>query len=915
MSTEIPAVPPRAPRYGPPQLPWGRSFDYTYSDDDGIKESFLVFSSKAYELDKQLGQLANGCLRLGRVAGLLLAIKRTREMLRRTREVFFHNATALVPELFELAREDCNSKSGASNSERFHISSQYFDQHLPPFEMLPTNLEELATSFYLLYVRIDEFREFTDEGKLLKSLLMTLDRDLKYRASCAGFYSGRLNTPLIQRYVHQFINELQVDFEKVTAAVDEFAAVGVSAISHEQARSSLNLTNILTVSTFFSGVTASTLQMSTSASDDKDDTILLANLLWFMSMIFSVGAALNSLLAMAWKATRSGSRGSKLPFWVTMWIDGSQLLFLGISILTFSAGLIVFAFASSQASYTPYLAVASTAVTFIGLVAILLWMLYEMVVSPVLRQQADIIKSSGDSVHSEFSNISLVHGGIASAITNALPFLRFQQDQPREDVEQVEDKDDESEESPTQKHNLQDQLKMKLQGGVKSVSIINSALGAFATAGRKKKRGRHERRRQLKPKLRIDNSSAAVPLTELTLSDKPVSYLELARYGIIRDVAYSDDGKWLAVTCTKEHAAQSWTATLTVLLDTWHEGRVIAECLKWSPSGKKLIVKFEHRFDVWDLDAKVLHIIERHHMVQDVAWFDEDTFLVAEHSCVFKMDLTRLVMAVYRFERNHIRSIGVEMKNNYLVLITRVAKSPEEFEPACGRSEKRIIIYDMGKQEEIYQVPVLEDISYIYPIPDELDILITHKDQATFQLWTLDAGVRGAQITAKLKKRIVTPHRDPGDYIGPTRIGGNYNQFVFNVTTSGDIDIWRRESGMPYLRFQSPKLQEEGEGVHCFSWRRSDDETATFATAGIQGHTLWVWRGEELLLPKTPASLESLNRFSPKFATNERNRARWQRATNMSVVASSGSLSPREIERIDESVTEVNPEEDLHARS
>lgn len=35
-----------------------------------------------------------------------------------------------------------------------------------------------------------------------------------------------MNTPLIQRYVHQFINELQVDFEKVTAAVDEFAAVG-----------------------------------------------------------------------------------------------------------------------------------------------------------------------------------------------------------------------------------------------------------------------------------------------------------------------------------------------------------------------------------------------------------------------------------------------------------------------------------------------------------------------------------------------------------------------------------------------------------------------------------------------------------------------------------------------------------------
>jgi hypothetical protein len=45
---------------------------------------------------------------------------------------------------------------------------------------------------------------------------------------------------------------------------------------------------------------------------------------------------------------RRGSRGGKMPFWVTMWIDGSQLLFLGVSIVAFSAGLICFSFASDQ---------------------------------------------------------------------------------------------------------------------------------------------------------------------------------------------------------------------------------------------------------------------------------------------------------------------------------------------------------------------------------------------------------------------------------------------------------------------------------------------------------------------------------------------------------------------------------------
>lgn len=76
-------------------------------------------------------------------------------------------------------------------------------------------------------------------------------------------------------------------------------------------------------------------------------------------------------------------------------------------------------------------------------------------------------------------------------------------------------------------------------------------------------------------------------------------------------------------------------------------------------------------------------------------------------------------MAVYRFEHMHVRSIGLERKNNYLILITRVAKSPEQFEPASGRSEKQIVsecisiiscplfltdrnkVYDMDKQEAI----------------------------------------------------------------------------------------------------------------------------------------------------------------------------------------------------------------------
>ncbi|KXN83383.1 hypothetical protein AN958_01520 [Leucoagaricus sp. SymC.cos] len=834
----------------------------------------------------QLGKFANGCLQLGRVAGLLLSIKIVRELLRRAREAFFRNATALLPELYESARQDSGSKSLDTNFEHYFIPPQYFKEPPLPFDVLPSVLEELAQAFNRLHIRIDEFREFTDEGLLFKSLLLTLEHDLLYRASCARVYSGRLNTPPIQRYIHQFTDELESDFEKVTLALSDFTAVGVSAISHEQRRSSQNLTNILTVATFFSGVTASTLAMSTGASS-PNPTLLVANMLWFASLVFSVGAALNSLLAMAWKETRSGSRGGKLPFWVTMWVDGSQLIFLGISIVTFSAGLVVYAFCSGQAHYTPYVTVSATGVTFIGLIAISIWMVYEMWVSPVLKERADVIKSSAESVHSKVSKLSMFSGGLTDMLSSTLFSLGRQPHREpfQQDVESVATKDVGEGASPDKEDGSPVALKAKLKKNVKSVALLNTVMSALITTVRRHHKQGHMKAPP-KAKLQIDTNVSSAPVTQLKLPSQPSVTIDLQRYGTIRDIAYSEDGSMLAVTW------QSWTVvydakTLFSLLETWHEGRAISERLVWSPSGSKLIIKFEHRFDVWDLDTKNLQMVERHHQIQGVEWCREDSFLVAEHSCVFKMNLDR-VMAVYRFEHMHVRSIALERKNNYLIVIARVDKSQDHFEPASGRSEKRIVIYDMDKEEAVYQVPVLENISRIYPVAGELDLLITHKGQKAFQVWSLDAGLKGTEITARLKKRTITPHLNPGDYVGPTCIGGNYSQFILCGTSSGTIEIWRRESGMPYQRFCSPLFEDEG--LKYFSWRRSKDDSATFATAGEESHVLHIWQGEEPHLRKPPTPLDSFTRPLLKGA----GWTRLQHVTSLPQLdaASSSSLSP-----------------------
>lgn len=74
---------------------------------------------------------------------------------------------------------------------------------------------------------------------------------------------------------------------------------GVPTIRFAQKHAAANLLNLSTVATFFSAVTATTMQFSF----DQTGTPLAdaVNGFWFTSLVFSIGAAVNSLLGLTWK--------------------------------------------------------------------------------------------------------------------------------------------------------------------------------------------------------------------------------------------------------------------------------------------------------------------------------------------------------------------------------------------------------------------------------------------------------------------------------------------------------------------------------------------------------------------------------------------------------------------------------------
>ena len=76
-------------------------------------------------------------------------------------------------------------------------------------------------------------------------------------------------------------------------------STGVPTIRFHQQHAASNLLNLSTVATFFSAVTASTLQFSyASTGHVLADCV---NAFWFSSLVFSIAAAVNSLLGLTWK--------------------------------------------------------------------------------------------------------------------------------------------------------------------------------------------------------------------------------------------------------------------------------------------------------------------------------------------------------------------------------------------------------------------------------------------------------------------------------------------------------------------------------------------------------------------------------------------------------------------------------------
>ncbi|KAH7099700.1 WD40 repeat-like protein [Auriculariales sp. MPI-PUGE-AT-0066] len=340
--------------------------------------SFQLFQLRVQELDGELQKFSNAITQLGSSVCLLSTSFHLRQRISRILHLVRSNAAELFPRKI---RKESNAPTELLRAySRVKIRYKRPPNAARPIisddlgmESFPQEIEGLAKDTMSFLDSLNEFPEFCDES--VNASIIAFEGDLKYWASCLREFKGQFRFPGVTRYVHDLATEIGEHFENITAALVVFVEVGVPTIKFGQKHGTSNLLNLSTISTFFSAVTATTIQFSFDRTEGLLDNWV--NALWYSSLVFSIASSVNSLVGLTWRQASYRSPGHRVPWWISMWIKRSPLIFLIISVTTFSVGLCLFTYATGQPHTVSLMVTAFTVCSSFGLLAVSSWFAFE----------------------------------------------------------------------------------------------------------------------------------------------------------------------------------------------------------------------------------------------------------------------------------------------------------------------------------------------------------------------------------------------------------------------------------------------------------------------------------------------------------------------------------------------------------
>ncbi|KAH9177768.1 WD40 repeat-like protein [Lactarius sanguifluus] len=854
-------------------------------------DAFNRFQRRVNDLDKELRTCVNATRQLGSSVAILASVFQLRGRLTQFSFLFRENAANLYPrKVVRLPRESLvgRSKLPRRRLDRLRTSQARGGRRRLELDKLnledfPQQLELFASDLSTFSFSLNEFPEFTD--KAIDAPITAFEDDLRYWASCLIAYEGKLRSPAVQRYLHEIMTDVTEHLSSVSAALTMFIEVGIPTIRFAQQHVASNFLNLSTIATFFSAVTATTLQYS--YQNVGTGTADAVNAFWFTSMVFSIAAAVNSLLGLTWRQSVYRSPGHHVPWWVLIWLKRSPLVFLVLSVACFSIGLVLFTYSSRQNYTVSVITTVFTAFSSFGLVAVSMWFTFErwvytrhrgskwlrdsldecwvVIVDVVSRRRLlsavyrtrDALKTAKTSLIKFFrprptteiliapspSWSSLTHAPSSAARTipstlaepqrtrspSPMPHANTETQTSGQHLpEGVSDEAAPSVAMPPRRTRFVQAIRSVIIAQQGPTGIPRAPLNILSSEG--------VRQEELRGLIRSSRVARLAP----KLRDFAPTQEFAAHQALVRHLQFSPNGNFLATS--------SWDNTSAIFStsDPFSPHRTLAHPsfvgqVAWSPSGTLLLTKLARSIRLWTDIGTCRQTIDRNTSIHSVRWLPgSEAFMSVEGTQIVKLDLTGRVLDTYHFERLAVHDVCITPDGQRLLGFGTLLSSGAGLKPSKCRSEKQIIVYNLDRRVIETHVPLLHSIRDITLSRSGHFALISYEPKVAPQLWKLVAYYDWERVepiqTMTLSLRHTYIPKTAVDFAGPSSFGGRDDELVLCAGKSGDIHIWDRESASYLHHIRAPTL---GGDMTCIAWNPAA-EHFMFATGSHDG-TVQIW--------------------------------------------------------------------------